>query len=248
MTAPLPLSQISLRHKERGLLLGGTEAGKSTMADYLGRDFVRRYAKRKARRLILDSKPRYRAEWKMSGRSADRLYRHWDHGPVVANSVVCYAPEDLERAFAIASTVIVQGDSSSDIPRIAACARKFYDGSRAGRPQLLQVDEVLDFYHPNSAPRVADDPITKSVRAGREKGTACLICSQRTKGIPTQILEELTKCYLFRIDARQDAKRLQEMGAPLTMVPPRRMHEFVYWTKKDYERVYGPYMLDLRVA
>ncbi len=58
-------------------------------------------------------------------------------------------------------------------------------------------------------------------------------------------MEELSRCYLFRLDYRADAKRLQEMGAPENLEPPRRMHEFRYWTKRDYETVYGPYKLSL---
>jgi hypothetical protein len=241
----VPLSRLSLRDRERGLVLGGTGTGKSTLADVLGREFVNRYRSQNARRLILDSKPRYRGEYLINGLPAKRRYKRWGHGAPIPRSVICDDPHDMERAFAMAPNVIVQGESISDVPRLVACASAFLRSSRAGRPQLLQVDEVLDFYHPNGMARGGDDAITRAVRAGRERGTGCLICSQRTKGIPAPLMEELSRCYLFRLDYRADAKRLQEMGAPVTMVPPRRAFEFVYWTKAEYEQVYGPYKLSI---
>jgi hypothetical protein len=241
----LPLSRLSLRERERGLVLGGVGTGKSTLADVLGQEFVNRYRSQNARRLILDSKPRYRGEWLVNGISAKRRYKRWDHGEAIRNSVICDDPHDLERAFHMAPNVICQGESGADIPRLVECAEAFLRSSRAGRPQLLQVDEAKDYYHENGMSRGGNDAILRSVRAGRERGTGCLICSQRTKGIPPSLMEELSRCYLFRMDYRADAKRLQEMGAPATMGPPRRAHEFIYWTKDEYEKVYGPYVLAL---
>ena len=52
--AQVELGRLSLRRSERGLLIGGTGVGKSTLADVLGEDFVYRYRGAKARRLILD--------------------------------------------------------------------------------------------------------------------------------------------------------------------------------------------------
>ena len=165
MNAPpssLQLDRLSLRARERGLVLGGTEAGKSTLADVLGSEFVQRYREKGARRLVLDSKPRYRGQYLLSGLPAKRRYKSWDHGSAIPGSVIVEDPHDLERAFSMGNTVIVQGDSGRDIPRLVACAGEFLRHSRAGRPQLLQVDEVLDFYHPNGAAKGGDDAITRS--------------------------------------------------------------------------------------
>lgn len=245
---PFPLSHLSLRARERGILLGGTEAGKSTLADYLGRDFVNRYAHVHGRRLITDTKPRYRAQWELSGLSARRRFRRWDHGQAIADSVIVDDPDDLERGFSMCSTVIMQCETARDIGRVVAGVAAFLRSSRAKRPQLLQVDEVRDFYYPNGSAKGGDDAVERCVRAGRERGTGVLICGQRTKGIPATLMEELSKCYLFRMDYVADAKRLQEMGAPPTMRPPRAEHTFLYWTKRDYRTVYGPYRLALPAA
>lgn len=244
-TAPLSLAQLSLRERERGLVVGGVDTGKSTLMDMLGTEFVHRYARRGGRRLILDSKPRYRAAYTVHGVPATRRYRNWSHGQPLPGSMLVEDPEDLELAWKTgARTVIMQGESVSDRARLQAGASAFLRGSRANRPQLLQVDETMDFFHPNGAPLGGDDAITRAVRAGRERGTGALCGTQRTKGLPATLLEEMSRLYCLRIDFKADAKRLQEMGAP-PFVIPTRPHEFMYWWKGDYDHVWGPYKLTL---
>lgn len=239
------LADLSLRERERGLVIGGTGSGKSTLADQLGTEFDRRYAARGGRRLIIDSKPRYRAEWTVRGKQAAPRYRKWGHGPVVPGSVVVDEPEQLPMAWHMgARVVIVQGEGLADVPRLTRTARAFYADANAGRPQLLQVDEGLDFYHGNGVARGGDDVFSQAARAGRERGLGLLFGSQRTKGIPAVLLSELTKLWAFRLDNVADSKRYQEMGAP-PFPNPVREHTFYYWTKADYEKVWGPYRLNL---
>lgn len=243
---PMDLAQISLRHKERGFVVGGVDSGKSTLMDLLGNEFVDRYRAKKVRRLYVDSKPRARAQWLTNGLSADKRYKSWGHGQPLQDSVVVDDPADLDRAFAKHSTVVVQGETSADLPRLVASVREFLKLSNAKRPQLLQVDETLDFFHSNGAPRGGDDALIRAPRAGRERGTACLFGAQRTKGMSPTILEEMSRLYCLRIDSRSDAKVLPSMGAPITEDDvPLRPHEFVYWWKGDYRNLYGPYKLDL---
>lgn len=226
-------------------MVGGVDTGKSTLMDYLGNEFVRRYRPSGARRLILDSKPRYRAEHSVRGISAKRRYSNWSHGNAIPGSIVVDDPADLGLAWDNgAETVIVQGESSKDIPRLVDAAGEFLRSSRANRPQLLQVDETLDFFHSNGAPRGSDDAIIRAPRAGRERGTACLYGAQRTKGMPPTVMEEMTRLYCLRIDYKADAKRLQEMGAP-PFVLPTEPRQFMYWYKGNYSRTYGPYTLTL---
>src|SRR5579871_4962564 len=241
---PLTLDALSLRKAERAFLAGGTETGKSTLADYLGLDFVRRYGvssdgyrlpvKKRARRLLLDSKPRYRARWTVQGVSAARRYKSWDHGPLVPNSVVVDDLADLRSAWELSDceTVIVQGRGRREIPRLVAAADLFLEDCRASQPHLLQVDETMDFFYPNGSPIGGNDAILQFARAGRERGGAALYCSQRTKGIPAQLMEELTRLYAFRLDYKADAKRFQEMGAPPFPLPTE-IHQFMYWYKRD---------------
>lgn len=260
MTSPtlarLSLDRIAVRDQERGFVCGGTDSGKSTLMDELGAWFVHHYAARHARRLILDSKPRYRAQWTAAGTPASRRYRRWAHGAAVPGSVVVDEPEQLELAWRTgARTVIAQCDSRAELARLVSTAAVFLADSRASRPQLLQVDETLDFYHSNGSPRGGNDVLERASTGGRERGTAALYGAQRTRGIPPALMGMMSRLYAFRIDYRADAKRYAEMGAPerargLLWVPAHE-HEFYYWWKGDrahpreYHTVYGPLILAL---
>lgn len=243
------LDRISLRERERGLVIGGTGSGKSTLADVLGTDWDSRYRARGGRRLILDTKPRYRGQWTARGVEARRRYRGWSHGETVPGSVVCDEPADLDLAWQLGYRVAIvqRRDDETEAACVARCvatAGRFLRQSRTSRPQLLQVDETLDFFHSNGAPRGGDDVLARIARAGRERGCALLAGSQRTRGIPATLMSELTKLYRFRLDYVADAKRFGEMGAP-EMVNPTRPHVFWYWTKDAYTQAWGPYRLSL---
>jgi hypothetical protein len=244
---PIGLAQISLRQRERGFVCGGVDTGKSTLADLLSADFLQRYYAAGARRLILDTKPRYRAQDTLQGRSAKSRYKKWDHGPAVPGSVVVDDPEDLALAWQLGyRTVIGQGngDDHADIRRLSVMAQRFNEDARRGRPQLLHVDESMDFYHTNGAPIGGVNSLVRAARATRERGGAALYGTQRTKNIPTTLITEMSRCYEFRLDAKGDAKRLQEMGMPECPMPTET-HQFMYWWKGDYDRVWGPYRLQL---
>lgn len=187
----------------------------------------------------------------MAGTSAAHRYRNWEHGPAVAGSVVVDSPDELKSAWRLgARVVIAQCETSMEIGRLVATARAFLRDSKANRPQLVQVDETLDFFHSNGAPRGGDDTIVQLARAGRERGTAVMYASQRTKGIPPTLMGEMSRLYALRIDYVSDAKRLQEMGAP-PFPMPTRPQQFMYWWKGDrahpeaYRQVFGPYRLEL---
>jgi energy-coupling factor transporter ATP-binding protein EcfA2 len=238
----VPLDRISLRKSERGLLIGSTGSGKSTLADLLGSDWDRRYPT--ARRLIVDSKPRYRAQWTTRGVDASRRYRDWEYGQPVPGSVVVDEPGDLALVWKLGYRVaIVQGESR-DVPRLVATMREFYRQASAKRPQLIMVDECLDFFHANGAAIGGDPVIAQTARAGRERGVSLLAGSQRTYQLPTTLLAEVTKLWAFALDAAKDAKRYQDFGCPLFPIPEEN-HVFRYWTKTDKRTVYGPYSLNL---
>lgn len=242
------LEQISLRSSpdaggDRGFVAGGSGCGKSTLVTPLLLDFSRRYRAQGGRVLILDTKPRFRAQWLLTGSSAGRLYKSWGHGQAIPGSVLVHTPADLDNAWRLGYRIaIAQGEADSDVPRLLKIAERFHRQARKGRPQLAVVDEVMDFYHANGAPRGGSNIIKRIVRAGRERGEASLIGSQRTKGIDPQIMEEMNRLYAFRLDAKADRVRYQEMGAPDFPIPEDDFL-FMYWYKKDRKTVYGPLTL-----
>jgi hypothetical protein len=243
-TDQVPFREISLRERERAFLLGGTGSGKTTMEEMLVADFYNRYPS--SRILILDSKPRFRAEWFVNGLSAKRVFRHWKPGSTIPDSVLVREASQLEDAWRLGARIVVaQCERQSERYRLVEAAEHFYNKARHTRPQLLCVDETADFFHLNGSPIGGSDALVRIARSGRERGTAALYCSQRAKSIPSSIIEELTQLYLFVLDGRADLKRCVEMGAPEWIEPPERDYEFKLWTKRDRKHVYGPFQVAL---
>lgn len=244
MTQALPLSRITLRRRERGFLAGGTEVGKTKLSDLLGAEFMLRYRgtkKTAARQHISDTKPRYRAQWLPSGLPARRLYKDWDHGPVIPGSVLVRDPDDMDTAWKLGYRTTICSSEEWE-PAQDACIGHFHQTARASRPQLLRVDETLDHFHGNGIPRGRGKLVTVA-RAGAEKGESALYASQRTKGIGGTLMEMMNRLYAFRMDNVSDAKRFREFGAPEFELPTD-VHLFRYWWKGDYQRVWGPYYVD----
>lgn len=240
--------------------MGGTQTGKSTLSEPLRDDFLARYPS--ARAHISDSKPRYRAQWRATGRPAKALYKRWDHGAFVPGSVLVENPDDLDLAWKTGHRITIcqsrRWTAAQD-----ACISHFYAEGRRGMPRLLVVDETIDHFHGNGIPR-GTGAVIDVARSGAEQDLAALYCTQRTKGISPQLMEFMSKCYVFALDINDDAARFGEFGAPVVLVKdhrgvrvpywvtdegrkrfPTRPHRFHYWTKLDRERVYGPYHLSL---
>lgn len=231
---------------ERAMVIGGVGSGKSTLADYLGADFTARY--RKSKRLIVDTKPRYKADHTVQGFSAKGRYKKWGHGQPVTGSVLVEVPEDLELAWSLGHRIaIVQCNSfKREMFRVLAVIEAFFDSANAKTPSLVQFDEALDFFSLNGIPKGNTDVVVRCARAGRERGLGAIYCSQRTKGFPASMLEEINRLYLFRLDSTGDINRLTEFGAPVEEGDvPTEEYLFRYWTKADYQTLYGPYTLDL---
>ena len=227
------------------MCVGGTGTGKSTLAEYLGAAFVERYKSQGAWRLILDSKPRYRAQWWLDGTSTKRHYKGWSHGEYVPGSCLITPRTDPDPLKALRSayilgyrTVIASAEGRAGIPWLQACAGAFIKLSKHNRPQLLQVDETMDFYTANGTP-IGGDAIERASRGGRERGTAALYCTQRTYKISTTLLQEMERLYCFRLDYVRDADRFADFGAP-PFEPPQDDFDFRYWYKKDKARIWPP--------
>lgn len=241
----LEFSEISLRERERGFLLGGTGSGKTTLEEMLIADFYNRYPS--SRVLILDSKPRFRAEFHPNGLPAKRTFKHWKPSTTMPGSVLIRYASQLDDAWRLGARIVVaQCERQAERPLLVACAEKFFNDARHSRPQMLCVDETADFFNLNGSPiGGSGDALVRTARAGRERGTAALYCSQRPKSIPGSIIEELTQLYLFSLDSRDALKRCIEMGAPEWIEPPEHNYEFMLWTKRDKRQVYGPFQVAL---
>lgn len=253
---------MSLRRRERGFLAGGTQTGKSTLSEYLRDDFCARYPN--ARCHIADTKPRYKAQWRATGRSAKALYKRWDHGAFVPGSVLVTSPADMDTAWATGHRITICSTRRYALSQ-DQCIAHLYENGRRGMPRLLVVDETADFFSGNAMPR-GTGAVVDCSRSGAEQDLAELCCSQRTRGISPHLMEHMSKLYAFALDMQSDALRYNEFGAPVVLVRrpgalpqpmwvtkdgtrplPTKARVFDYWTKLDRNTVYGPYTLDLGI-
>ncbi len=245
------LDHIALPEASRGLCVGMTGCGKSTLAEKLIAHWLDTYGA-KARVLIIDSKPRFRAEKRLDDWSARSYYKNWKYGAPMPGSVrldLKHTDGELRAAFRRGYRVaIAQGDLSS-LPWLRFAVDRFYAQGNAKYQQLLYVDELADFYSSSGLTSLGD-PTLKVIRSGREKGVAFLGSTQRPKGIPKSVLTELTNMYFFRTAFRQDVEHLQEMGFPDRVdhdLLYRHRHSFYFFSHEHPERA-GYYRLAKEVA
>src|ERR1700721_4886999 len=115
--------RIALISGDRAFAAGGTQSGKSTLCagspeydftNSLCGNWIARYNNDSdnGRLLIIDSKPRFRAAFRVDGISDARRYRNWGYGPEIPGSTRVNAG-DIDgswRAMRLSPIVIIQTD------------------------------------------------------------------------------------------------------------------------------------------
>lgn len=221
---------VTLPRAGRALLVGMTGSGKTTLKNDLSSLWLRRYPR--GRLLIIDSKPRYRAEWQVTGLTAAPLYRKWkkDKDAFVPGSYVIPIDGNYKRSMDVAfkhtRIVIVQGGMAY-WEELLECARCFYeDYSARSGPRLMDVDELSDFFEVRKIGGI----LWQALRSGRELGVGMVVGTQRPKYVPRTVLTETDRVYLFKQKSEDDLKHLQkEGGIPKTVQSPDEFYEFRYF-------------------
>lgn len=227
---------------DRVIILGATGTGKSTLAEQLIQQALRGY--RQLRVLILDSKPRFRGEYETSGFNAGFRYRRQAHGTAALPGSIALSVKDpagdLANAWRFGGRVAIAqaprgADDVEQLYRLLETASRFFDQARADRPQLLYVDEVMDFFYMNGSPIGKDMTIIQTVRAGRELGIGGMFATQRPRGIPAQLLQESNALALFWLRNVEDVERLDDFSLPhgAELMPRTNNKSFYYF---DHER------------
>jgi hypothetical protein len=220
-----------LQPGERGVLIGMTGTGKSTLATELIRRFLAGGANRRA--LVIDSKPRYRASYELRG--LRQRYTNWVHGDTLPDSVAVQRPINLGEAWKLYRVVILQsatpdghlvGTFEDDAAIMSAEA---FRRSGESNPVLVYIDEYYDILK-GALAGIADKRILKTIRAGRERNLSVLVGAQRPRSIPIPTLTEATKMYLFHLEFGEDVTYLMKHGAAIDDVPTG--HSFVYYERK----------------
>ena len=240
---------LGMRAADRGVLVGTSGTGKSTLAAHVLACFRREYPD--SRILVLDTKPRWRADRVVSGGRAGRLYRKYGKGDMIPGSVSLSDMSDWNLAWAKdafpTQTVIAQRLSGSQEANVAfqiLCAQRFFDTQTYARPSMIYLDEGHDFFHTNSAARSASDIIQRCTRAGRERNLATLVGLQRPKGVNLQVLTETSWIALFRLKYAEDIRRLAELGWPTNASAPGWDEPFVFRLWRDTTPGAPKYKLD----
>lgn len=238
---------------DRAILLGSTGTGKSTVAEALITDALRRY--RDLRVMILDSKPRFRAEWETNGLSAAPRYRRWAHGgPPIPGSIALPIKEPARHLNDVwrfdGRVAIAQSpngaEDKAELFELIDVADAFFQDAQADVPHLLYVDEVMDFFHMNGAPIGKRLTIIQAARAGRELGLSLVCATQRPRGIPSQLLQEANMMYLFWLRNVDDVSRLDDFGLPnAEAFMPRKNNKAFYFY--NHERPSAAGLFKLRI-
>jgi hypothetical protein len=219
---------------ERGVCIGQTGCGKSTLSTELIRRYLLDFPK--SRVLIVDSKPRYRATHRMNGIGLQ--YPKWAKGDTIQGSIAVHHASEVMPAYRFTRCVILQSlhpnaHEVRDFEEEAfESARKLFRSSHESSPTLLYVDEYYDLITGGGTSGHTDRRVLQVIRAGRERFMSALISTQRPRSIPLPTLTEATKYYIFTLEYIDDIEYMQKHGPRMIHVP--HGYNFVF-----YERLNG---------
>jgi hypothetical protein len=227
---PATLEDIQLEVGERGMILGMTRVGKSTLAERLIDTWYNNVPK--SRTVILDSKPRFRAERQLNGLSAAPLYRNWDWGTVIPGSVLIpmdNPSSELKLAWSLGYRIVIaQIQRRSEIKKLDNVLQAAYEGRKKNYPLFFYVDEMNNFFRSGQA---AGNGIVMAITSGGERSTAFLGAAQRPRWISVEAIESMTKLYWFYTPYGEDVKHLKSMGVPPTARPPDAYYVFYFFDR-----------------
>lgn len=233
---PVTFRDMSLKRKERGLTIGGTGTGKSTLNAQNRQAFLSEYPN--ARLFLADTKPRFRAEWDLNGFAAAWRYRKWDkeESEFVPGSYRLPLNNPLAEMRAVwklgGRIVIAQVDHMEDLWKVSQALRIFYEHWRAKPERLAEIDEAADFFERGFSDPLGR-PLLEIARKGRERNVALQAGSQRPRGLVKALLTEMTKLYLFELDSKDDVDYLKSMGLPKEATSPERQRIYYFFDKLD---------------
>jgi hypothetical protein len=239
-----PLADLIPAAGERVGTFGGSRTGKSALQEWEARTI--QAVRPQCAQLIMDSKPRYRAEkkrhpWFPKQRmDAAKLYQDWASGPTVPNSVTTDIWSDhpfrglwQTEGDHVGEIVILQGESRQDHIRMLQLAMSFVKAQWKNRERRLIFDETLDFYGRNGFSIDGNnDALYLAARAGGERGIGTEFGAHRVFGIPHLILMQLSRVNLFHLVSDSDMRHLQATVGIKDAESPHGDFVFRQWERK----------------
>jgi hypothetical protein len=228
----IELGEIAPRRADRVVITGGTRSGKSCLADFFLRYLIAAFTSMEI--LLLDTKPRFKAEKTAWGKDASRMYSSWRKGPVIPQSVRADLEDDnpLRRVFRHGRIAILQSDRPSgstmeERKRILEIAHGWWTHRSNGNPRFVIADEGMHFYGKNGWSIIpAMNLFQEIAQTGGELDTGMIFETQLLRGIDSMILDHLSALYNFYLRDIRDIKRLFELGVPRTYRQPEEDYAF----------------------
>lgn len=225
---------LTLPRQGRTLLVGRTRSGKTTLKDELRAIWLRKFPTGRA--LIVDSKPRYRAQWTPQGLSARRFYRKWkkDDSAYVPGSVRIpldgHYKESMDLAWRMGARICIVQGKMEEWDELLRCTRVFYEAYSAKQgPRMIDADELADFYEVRKIGGI----FWQALRSGGELDISVCAGSQRPVYIPKAVLTESDRLYVFELDNEDDTKTLIKNAGYKPGIVPNKPHEFIFYDKHN---------------
>ena len=246
---------------DRAVIFGSAGYGKSTLATVLVRHWQRQFCDpripfdQRGRILISDEKPRYRASHSVIGPPTRKRYKDFVKGDTI-RGVVLDDPAHWDLVWNPNQnpwqTVIAQAPEREEDWVVWVCQRaidRLFETQHPNRPTLSYIDEGLSFFGPTGLGKQGSG-IQRSYRAGREKGLASLLGSQRPKQISPQTKTEANVVFAFRMNSAKDTRDLAD---DLGLEPPPydfdASDKYRFWAWRDAELMsHRPLMLPRSAA
>lgn len=235
----LSLDELLIDPNGRGLLVGRTRSGKSTLAVAMLDHLIEQNPQLQV--LLVDTKPAFKATHDETGWSAARFYKAIRQAAIIPYSVRLGEgttdKKGLSEAFRKArlwtphnrgTVVIAQTDKREYYPWLNYLIESHYENSNKKHDSLIYVDEMLAFLR--GRPSLQTGCI-RAICAGGQRGVGFLGGTQRPRHIPIEAKDQLDKLYLFAIDNDDDMDNLRDMGLPRRFYAPRQNHYFRYYDK-----------------
>jgi hypothetical protein len=173
---------IKLGRNDRGVVIGKTGCGKTTLAKFLIED---------------PTKP-YSVTWNPKG--SDNVYE-WKHRHVDTLSKLYDDSEDKRYRRLVYTphpTVAEEFNNQNE----------FFYWIYERKSTRLYIDEATSIvYSANKVPRF----LLAVLNRGRERRISTLTATQRPSGVPMNILSESEHYYIFKTNLPQDKKRIEEI-------------------------------------